>query len=301
MKGEYSFDFDKIGDPLLNRIIQFPPFINFGRAYFGIQTHDRNGFVSKEKLNADYQPVVDGTNVNRYFLKPHIEYVLFKNKAIKSGGNPAFYQKQRILVRQIGKFPDGCFCQPGIYTLNTIYNLFLHEESQMSPKFLLSLINSSTIKYYWIKTSTDSKETFPKIKKGPLESIPIVKIDLKKQQVFVLLADSIMELRRRIFEEKSNINSHVSNSHLVQVFEELLDSMVMELYFKEDFEKAGIEFIKYAERDFESIEGKSELEQIEMIHRAYQKLREKDNEIRNNLKLMDIKLADIVIPIKAAK
>ncbi|MDT8415729.1 MAG: hypothetical protein RQ735_10175, partial [Flavobacteriaceae bacterium] len=86
-----------------------------------------------------------------------------------------------------------------------------------------------------------------------------------------------------------------------KLFEEVIDAMVMELYFKEDFEKAGIEFIKYAERDFERIEGKSEKEQIEIIHRAYQKLREKDNEIRNNLKLMDIKLADIVMPIKAAK
>ena len=51
----------------------------------------------------------------------------------------------------------------------------------------------------------------------------------------------------------------------------------------------------------ESIEEKDEQEQIEIIHNAYQKLREKDNEIRNNLKLMDIKLADIVMPIKAGK
>ncbi len=75
----------------------------------------------------------------------------------------------------------------------------------------------------------------------------------------------------------------------------------MELYFEEDFKKAGIDFIKYAERDFESIEGKPEAEQIEIIHRAYQKLREKDNEISNNLKLMDIKLPDIVMPIKTMK
>ena len=50
-----------------------------------------------------------------------------------------------------------------------------------------------------------------------------------------------------------------------------------------------------------ALEGKTESEQIEIIHSAYQTLREKDNEIRNNLKLMDIKLADIVLPIKAAK
>ena len=77
--------------------------------------------------------------------------------------------------------------------------------------------------------------------------------------------------------------------------------MVMELYFKEDFEKTGIEFIKYVERDFESIEGKLEEEQVEIINHSYQKLRQKDNEIRNNLKLMDIKLAGIVMPIKTGR
>ncbi len=100
---------------------------------------------------------------------------------------------------------------------------------------------------------------------------------------------------------KKEISNHVPNSYIAQLFEEVIDAMVMELYFKEDFENEGIEFIKYAERDFESIEEKDEQEQIEIIHNAYQKLREKDNEIRNNLKLMDIKLADIVMPIKAGK
>jgi hypothetical protein len=97
------------------------------------------------------------------------------------------------------------------------------------------------------------------------------------------------------------INDFVLNSHLVQLFEEVIDALVYELYFEEDFKKAGIEFMKYAQRDFESIEGKGEKEAIEIIHKAYQKLREKDNEIRNNLMLMDIKLADLIMPIKTAK
>ena len=118
-------------------------------------------------------------------------------------------------------------------------------------------------------------------------------------EVFKILIDKIIFILT--FSKDKQINPHVPNSHIAQLFEEVIDAMVMELYFKEDFEKVGIEFIKYAERDFESIEGKEESIQIEIIHNAYQKLREKDNEIRNNLKLMDIKLADIVMPIKTAK
>ena len=59
--------------------------------------------------------------------------------------------------------------------------------------------------------------------------------------------------------------------------------------------------MKYAERDFKSIEGLSKEEKIKAIHTAYQKLREKENEIRQNLKLMDTRLADLIMPIKTAK
>lgn len=135
------------------------------------------------------------------------------------------------------------------------------------------------------------------LKKATIELLPIaIPANNFPFEVFAGYLTSINSL-----DKLDNINPHVPNSHIAQLFEEVIDAMVMELYFKEDFKNAGIEFIKYAERDFESIEHKSEPEQIEIIHRAYQKLREKDNEIRNNLKLMDIKLADIVMPIKAAK
>src|SRR5690606_11954217 len=135
------------------------------------------------------------------------------------------------------------------------------------------------------------------LKKATIELLPIV--IPQNTSPFEIMADYMTFINS--LGKYDNINPHVPNSHIAQLFEEVIDAMVMELYFKEDFEKAGIEFIKYAERDFESIEGKSVKEQIEIIHRVYQKLREKDNEIRNNLKLMDIKLADIVMPIKAAK
>ena len=141
------------------------------------------------------------------------------------------------------------------------------------------------------------KVTFAKILIANCKQFPIK--NTESIEVFNILIDKIIFILT--FSKDKQINPHVPNSHIAQLFEEVIDAMVMELYFKEDFEKVGIEFIKYAERDFESIEGKEESIQIEIIHNAYQKLREKDNEIRNNLKLMDIKLADIVMPIKTAK
>ncbi len=301
MKENYSFDFDLIGNPLLKTISENPILGNYGRAYFGIQTHDRKKYVSEIKIDDSYKKVVDGANVNRYFLKDSSEYVCFTPNAIKSGGNSSVYYKERILVRQIGRYPEACYCPPETYTLNTIYNIFLYADSQISLHYLLGLMNSNLIQYYWINTFSDNKKTFPKIKKAPLESIPIVEASSDTQHSFESIVRIIL-LLKELSDNNPRINDHVPNSHLIQLFEKVIDAMVMELYFEEDFKKEGIEFIKYVERDFKAKEHlKTEEEKLEVIHQAYQTLRKKDNEIRNNLKLMDIKLADIVMPIKTAK
>ena len=134
---------------------------------------------------------------------------------------------------------------------------------------------------------------------GEIKSIPVPSLEKINHFPFVNLVDYILELKE--IGDENSINNFAPNNHIIQLFEEVIDALVYELYFEEDFKKAGIEFMKYAQRDFESIEGKGEKEAIEIIHKAYQKLREKDNEIRNNLMLMDIKLADLIMPIKTAK
>jgi hypothetical protein len=165
--------------------------------------------------------------------------------------------------------------------------------SQIDLKFMLALLNSKYISVLLSNLRGGDYHIYPE----HIRNLPIILANEGTQKSFILIVEHLLIT----INTETKINPHVPNSHIAQLFEEVIDAMVMELYFKEEFQKAGIEFIKYAERDFETIEGKSEKEQIEIIHRAYQKLREKDNEIRNNLKLMDIKLADIVMPIKAAK
>ena len=295
----YLFDFDIADNKFIPLIREFPKLKDFARAYFGIQTFERNKFVSKYKLNDNYFPVVDGANISRYFLKENTEYICFQPDAIKSGGNSEVYKKDRILVRQIGNYPEGCFCPSGIYTLNTIYNIFV-TCSDLHLKYILAIINSKLIKAYWLKTSFDNKKTFPKIKKEPIESIPIVKANSRTQQLFIILVDYIIFLKSLPINQ--SINEFVPNSHIVLVFEDIIDALVYELYFEEEFYRVNIAFMIYAERDFESIENTiEEKDKIEIIKTVYQKLRERNNEIRQNLKLIDTRLSDLIMPIKSAK
>jgi hypothetical protein len=73
--------------------------------------------------------------------------------------------------------------------------------------------------------------------------------------------------------------------------------LVFELYFPEEFAEKGIEIEKYAKDIFKPIDGLSEEEQIKAIQEAYETLREKDNPLRNQIKLMKIELKELLLPI----
>lgn len=172
---------------------------------------------------------------------------------------------------------------------------FFLVSEKYSLKTLLAILNSKVLEYYFRFIGVMTAGGAFTLKKATIELLPIAVN--KYTNTFEALVDYIL----LAFSTKKSINEHVSNNHVIQLFEEVIDALVYELYFEEDFKKAGIEFMRYAQRDFKSIEGKDEKEAIEIIEKVYQTLRQKDNEIRNNLKLMDIKLADLIMPIKTSK
>lgn len=172
------------------------------KAYFGIQTFDRNKFVAKEKLSDDYQPIIDGSNISFYYLIPATEYVLFKPSAIKSGGEESIYRQERICLRQIGASPIATIVPANLFTLNTIYNVYLKVYDHDLLLFLLAIINSRTTKYYWQKKNSDEKKTFPKIKKEAILSIPVPRITNPVQESIkteiIKLVDQTMTLKKEL-------------------------------------------------------------------------------------------------------
>ena len=173
---------------------------NFCDAYFGIQTFDRTVYVSDKKKTKNYVPVIDGGNIGYFNLNPSTEYVNFIPAAIKSGGNPKVYKQERICIRQIGKVPIATYVSANIYTLNTIYNVHLKQKNSANLKFLLGLICSNTIKYFWKKNHSDEKETYPKIKKEAILSIPIKEINnpnkKSKHDSIIRQVDNLLQLNK---------------------------------------------------------------------------------------------------------
>ena len=194
-KNDYVFEFNISDNKIIKTIDEHSViFKSIGGTYFGIQTFDRSSYVKKVKVNKHYLPVIDGGNVHRFFYDPPVEYVDFRKESIKSGGKIEIYKLPRILVRQIGKYPEGTLSQDNILTLNTIYNLFI-TNSNVNIRYCLGILNSKMVSYYWLSRFFDDKESFPKIKKDFLEQLPIPRSPIdnpKLQQPLITLVDKIL-------------------------------------------------------------------------------------------------------------
>jgi hypothetical protein len=216
---------------LLNKIVKkSKPLGNICGAYFGIQTFDREKFVSETKKNKSFEPIIDGWNIEPYYLKPSKEFVNYIPSAIKSGGSETIYRQDRICIRQIGASPIATFVPANIFTLNTIYNVYLRERNSANLKFLLGIINSNVAKYFWKKNNSDEKKTFPKIKKEAILSIPIPEIkDKSLHDEIVKLVEQLLKIN----EEKAETKLQTKINQLqekIDYCENRINEIVYQLY-----------------------------------------------------------------------
>ena len=258
-----------------------------------------NRFIHSSKPKTkQYYLELGGREIKRYSLIPTYNSYVNWEEEFYTKPDLRFFNGCKVLLREIvGEKLTATYTCDFLVVNKSCYS-FIHKSNQTTLKYFLALLNSRLFGF-WVSGSGDKskQKLFPRITMNTIRKLPI-KVQAN-YILFSIVVDYILFLNA--IDSSKSINVHVSNSHLVQLFEEVIDALIYELYFEEDFKKAGIEFMKYAQRDFESIEGKDEKETIAIIEKAYQTLREKDNEIRNNLKLMDIKLADLIMPIKTAK
>ncbi len=256
------------------------------KRYYGINETNEFIIYTDSSMN---KKISKYPNIKNHFDKySSILTSDFKPYGLHRSRKEDFFKGEKIIAVRKCAVPTFTYTNFDCYVSQTF---FVIKTNRVSIKYLTVLLNSKLIAF-WLRFKGKMQGDNYQIDKEPLVNIPI--LNPTNSDIFSHLLDYIL----KILSISSSIDSFVPNSHIVESFEEVIDAMVMELYFKEDFEREGIEFIKYAERDFKPIEGLEESEQIKIIHEAYQKLREKENEIRNNLKLMDTRLNDIVMPIK---
>jgi len=157
-------------------------------------------------------------------------------------------------------------------------------------KYIISLFNSKLMQFWYKQTVNEKGRAFAQVKTIYLKKIPIKIISLSAQAKFITLIDFILCLN----ESSHSINSAVSNALIVNALEEIIDGMVLELYFEEEMKSKSIDIIKLVEAELAKLKGNNINENIVQFYNA---VSAPDSEIRNRILMFPIASPTILKPI----
>ncbi|MFA5518032.1 MAG: TaqI-like C-terminal specificity domain-containing protein [Spirochaetota bacterium] len=219
------------------------PYFNLGEKYnvnFGMQLRDRKKYTSdvidtsqKDFITKYHQKCYTGKDVSRYHMG-YSNLLAYVNRIAKCGGcwdEKAHLTNPKIIVRQIGEYPICSLDENGFYSLNTVFLITPKDGTELSVKFLIGILNSNFIKYYWNKVFYDMRKTFPKIKGTYLEKLPIPNINQndEKYSDMIKLVDNIIKLHKDILTAKSESDKNILEKQ-ISFIDKKIDDLVYKLY-----------------------------------------------------------------------
>jgi hypothetical protein len=213
------------------------PLGDLARVNFGMQLRDRAKFpgdvVETDKprnLKAAYRPCLTGKNVDRYFTGFANLYCWF-NRVAQQGGcwdEDIQFAKNKVIVRQIGEKPVASFDASGYCCLNTVF-MVKATAAGIDERFLLGILNSKAIGFYWENKFSDFKKTFPKIKGSYLQQLPIPTADKARHDRLVGLVDKLLGLMPRLRQARSEAERQTLRNAATAA-DRQIDALVFDLY-----------------------------------------------------------------------
>jgi len=196
-------------------------------ANFGMQLRDRREYpndvvkepVNKSQLTKYHRECYTGKDIQRYVVTFN-EWYCFFNREAKRGGcwdERTHNSKRKILIRQVGSYPEGGLDENGYAVLNTAF-MVIPRSKAVDTKFLLAIINSNVVRFYWANRFKDDRKTFPKIKGEYLKLIPIPRTAQEQQVSIIALVDRILAAK------------HADPAADTSAWEREIDALVYQLY-----------------------------------------------------------------------
>lgn len=199
---------------------------DFLDVYVGIVAHGIDKFLSAKKLNSRYKKYLQGRHINKYKIKAAELYVNFDVSKLHSNTDENVYlQDEKILVRKTGDILIAAYDSEQYYTDQSIYNLYHKHGNKLSLKYIIGLLNSKLMNFYFNKKMITNPDVFPYIKGIHLKKLPLKEVDNEYQQSFIDIVEKILKLS-----ESSDYINNSGKKSKVKEFERQIDQIVYELY-----------------------------------------------------------------------
>jgi hypothetical protein len=198
--------------------------------------YDRSKSLFDERRTDNYKPVLDGRNINRYTLSWDGTYLAYDVNNIHScKRTDIFESKEKIFFRRVGDRLIATYDDKQHYALNTLVVINLKPNIEIAIKYLLGLINSRLLNFYYTKYLKSTKKVFSEIQARQLAQLPIRPINFSdpaekaQHDKMVSLVEGMLALQKSL---KSAHNPQEADrlAREVESTDRAIDGLVYELY-----------------------------------------------------------------------
>jgi hypothetical protein len=156
-------------------------------------------FIHDKPVSPYCKPLVRGRNFNRYSIdfKSDPKYIVYDKKLLHRAREERLFKvPNKILIRQTGDRIIATIDSERLYAWKSVFVLLANEEIY-NLKYILSVINSKVIDFFYRILVGEQGRTFAQIKGTNLSKIPIKEISIESQQPFIEKADQMIDLNKQ--------------------------------------------------------------------------------------------------------
>ncbi|MEA5560785.1 DUF7149 domain-containing protein [Planktothrix agardhii] len=176
-------------------------------------------FDADDQVDETYKKLLRGSDINRYIKKwPGGRWLKYGDNLAEPRSTANFFANEKIVIRQTGDTLIATIDDEQFICMNNLHVITINQNSDLSLRYLLALINSKLLDYYHFLLNPEKGEALAEVKKENVEKLPIKVISLDKQKVFIHKVDAILMAK------KSNPNADTT------ILEQQIDQLVYELY-----------------------------------------------------------------------
>ena len=193
----------------------------------------------------------------------------------------------KILVPDIADRASFAFDEEGRYSFTSGYGITLKDGVAESPKYILGLLNSRLLDFFWKKISTPLRGGFFRYFTQFIKQLPIRTINFsdhyegKQHQQVVTLVDYVLFLKANTSEADSR------DQLMISYFEQIIDALVYELYLEDEIHEAGKQFfhplMKESLPALDNIKG----DKLSALRQIFERLFDRNHLIRQNIFFLD--------------
>jgi hypothetical protein len=202
----------------------------------GLTTGNDSKYLSREPFDENYYPIVQGKHISRFRISDELLFVKYIPAELdRPRPRRIFEKEQKLISKFVGKGLCLAYDDEKRFVINTACIIFTRQSTEESVKYFLGILNSRMMNFYFQSMFTDYRKTFPIVKSGYLEQLPIRTIDFSdprdksRHDRMVELVDRMLDLHKQLSRAKAPHDREVLQRQ-IDATDRQIDRLVYELY-----------------------------------------------------------------------